>query len=190
MIEGSSPFFMIGMLPMRAGILKTLGLPEAFGQTLLVIGLILIAAPYVSGVDLGLLQVPSFDPNLRTRPRWIGPIFFVAALVIHFPIVKQRSAIPSLLHVGRVTDDASGEPMQGAIIHLAILGGKNASTDDKGLYWREVKVPPPASVSLLTVAGDRVCDSQATREADVGRRMDRSPDERRRIQRLSGPAAR
>ena len=58
-------------------ILDLLGLPGAFGGTLLVLSLILALAPYFAGLDFGVIKIPDFSPEWRRRLKWLGPFALV-----------------------------------------------------------------------------------------------------------------
>jgi len=48
-------------------IVDALDLPEAFAGTLLILALILLIAPYLSGLDFGVLKIPSFPESQVVR---------------------------------------------------------------------------------------------------------------------------
>jgi len=66
-------------------LLDLLGLPEVFGETLLILSLILALAPYFSGLDFGVIKIPQFSQVWRRRLKWIGPIVIVFVVSIHIP---------------------------------------------------------------------------------------------------------
>lgn len=70
-------------------ILDLLGLPGAFGVTLLVVSLILVLAPYFAGLDFGVIKIPDFSPEWRRRLKWFGPFTLVFIILIHIPFYTQ-----------------------------------------------------------------------------------------------------
>jgi hypothetical protein len=81
---------------MRVSLLAILGLPQPFGFTLLGLGLILTLAPYMGGADFGLFKVPTFSLDAQRRLRFLGPVFLIATVVLHLPIILQPNALTSL----------------------------------------------------------------------------------------------
>ena len=68
-------------------VLARLGLPQEFGLTLLLLGLALLLAPWVSGVDFGFLKIPTFPDGTRRVLRIAGPVAFLLALFMHIPFL-------------------------------------------------------------------------------------------------------
>jgi hypothetical protein len=66
-------------------LLDLLGLPDVFGETLLVLSLILALAPYFSGFDFGVIKIPQFSDQWRRRLKWIGPLAIVFMVALHVP---------------------------------------------------------------------------------------------------------
>lgn len=83
-------------------ILDLLGLPGAFGGTLLVLSLILALAPYFAGLDFGVIKVPDFSPEWRRRLKWLGPFTLVFMIFIHIPLhAPGVEPVPSTEIVGK-----------------------------------------------------------------------------------------
>ena len=99
---------------MKENLIKTFGLPEPFGLTLLIIGLILALAPWLSGHDFGIFKIPQFSLRIRKALRILGPIFLIVAIVVHIPIVGPSRQGCSLS--GRVFNSLDNQPLSGVII--------------------------------------------------------------------------
>ena len=76
-------------------ILDLLGLPGAFGGTLLVLSLILALAPYFAGLDFGVIKIPDFSPEWRRRLKWLGPFALVLMILIHIPFYAPDAEPPA-----------------------------------------------------------------------------------------------
>lgn len=87
---------------MNDGLLRALGLPDQFGQILLLAGLVLCLAPYVHGVDFGAFKIPSFEPAVRSRLKVLGPVWLLLAVLAHVPTFP-RHTVPTSSHGGVVT---------------------------------------------------------------------------------------
>ena len=68
-----------------------LGLPATFTSALLIVGLILLLAPYTGGRDFGLFKIPDFGASANNKLRIIGPIVFVLLLVSFAPLFPPAS---------------------------------------------------------------------------------------------------
>jgi hypothetical protein len=74
----------------RVSIIRIMGLPDTFAVVLLTFSLILAVAPYLSAKDFGLFKVPEFTDSARKKLRVLGPILFVAILVLFVPMVSRQ----------------------------------------------------------------------------------------------------
>jgi hypothetical protein len=63
-------------------------LPAGFGETVLVLALILAFTPYLAGADFGMVKIPQLDRVTTVRLRWLGPV------VMLFVIGAFRSLSP------------------------------------------------------------------------------------------------
>ncbi len=79
----------------RASIVKLLGLPETFAVLLLTFSFILSLAPYFSGADFGLFKIPQFTDPARKKLKIIGPLIFLALVVLFVPIIPTRVPKPA-----------------------------------------------------------------------------------------------
>lgn len=70
-------------------VLKLWGFPDAFGYTLLMLGLILTLGPYFFGLDFGVLKIPNFGDNIRKYLTFIGPIWLVLAIGLYLPFLPS-----------------------------------------------------------------------------------------------------
>ncbi|HWW76252.1 MAG TPA: hypothetical protein VNZ44_12695 [Pyrinomonadaceae bacterium] len=75
----------------RASIIKLLGLPETFAVLLLTFSFILALAPYFSGADFGLFKIPQFTDSARKKLKVIGPLVFLALVMLFVPVVGQHA---------------------------------------------------------------------------------------------------
>jgi hypothetical protein len=73
----------------RRSSLRILGLPEKFGEILLVLCLILFLSPYFSGSDFGILKIPNFSPGIVGALRIFGPIALVSGILLYLPTWKE-----------------------------------------------------------------------------------------------------
>ena len=69
-----------------------LGVGTTVGGAFLGIGLLLLLAPYLPGLELGPIKIPQFSKAVRARLKWIGPLTFLVALVVHIPLLDQYGA--------------------------------------------------------------------------------------------------
>ena len=65
------------------------GLPETFGQILLVLFLILTLSPYLAGSDFGIFKVPNLGNTAKSRLKIWGPIMLIIGVLIHVPFIKS-----------------------------------------------------------------------------------------------------
>lgn len=82
----------------RVSIIKLLGLPETFAVVLLTFSFILLLAPYFSGADFGLFKIPQFTDSARKKLKIIGPIVFLALVMLFVPMIrvpKSNDSVPS-----------------------------------------------------------------------------------------------
>jgi hypothetical protein len=63
-----------------------IGLPEQFQNTVLLLGFLLALAPYLAGVKIGSLQVPTFERRKRRMMRLCGPLVFLVTLALVVPV--------------------------------------------------------------------------------------------------------
>lgn len=68
---------------MKQNTLDLVGLPPAFGLTVLIFVFILALAPWLSGKDFGIFKVPQFSEHGRKRLRLIGPILLCIGILLH-----------------------------------------------------------------------------------------------------------
>ena len=73
---------------MKQSLLGVLGLPGEFGVALLLIALVLVLAPYLSGHDLGVIKIPEFGPGAKRALKIGGPSAMVAVLAFHLPFIE------------------------------------------------------------------------------------------------------
>jgi hypothetical protein len=78
----------------RASIVKLLGLPETFAVLLLTFSFILLLAPYFSGADFGLFKIPQFTDSARKKLKIVGPIVFLALVILFVPLIPARAPKP------------------------------------------------------------------------------------------------
>ena len=95
---------------MTENILQALGLPPAFGATLLGFGLILALAPYLAGTDFGLFKVPAFSARGVKRLRVLGPLALAAAIALHVPLLSLHTTIPNASGTSAIAGDPAGAP--------------------------------------------------------------------------------
>lgn len=80
----------------RVSILKTLGLGDKFGYTLLIFSLTLILTPYFPGVNFGPISIPRLGPNAYAL-KYIGLISLIVTIAMHaniwHPIHAVRVAV-------------------------------------------------------------------------------------------------
>lgn len=84
-----------GKLEERTSIIKLLGLPETFAVLLLTFSFILALAPYFSGADFGLFKIPQFTDSARKKLKIIGPIIFLALVILFVPMIPQHVSTKS-----------------------------------------------------------------------------------------------
>lgn len=90
-------------------ILELLGLPGAFGGTLLVLSLILALAPYFAGLDFGVIKIPDFSPEWRRRLKWLGPFALMGMILIHIPFFTppaKPAPAPQIAGKGLIPSEA------------------------------------------------------------------------------------
>jgi hypothetical protein len=75
----------------RLNIVKFLGLPETFAVLLLTFCFVLVLAPYFSGADFGLFKIPKFTSSARKRLKIIGPICFLALVLLFVPTITRQN---------------------------------------------------------------------------------------------------
>lgn len=75
-------------------ILTFLGLPGQFGVTLLLFTFILFLAPYLAGLDFGVLRIPDFSEGARRKLKWIGPLTLLVAIFLHIPFLTLAQPEP------------------------------------------------------------------------------------------------
>jgi len=78
----------------RRSTLELLGLPKQFGFLLLSLTLILLISPYVGGTDWGIFKVPQFSLGTTTVLRWLGPLLFLAGILLFVPWRRERGKRP------------------------------------------------------------------------------------------------
>lgn len=88
------------------------GLPEAFGSALLLFSFILLIAPYFSGLNFGIFNIPPFSAATRKQLKLIGPVVFTLCVVAFLPIWSPATphAEDPMQH-SPGDDEASGETL-------------------------------------------------------------------------------
>src|SRR5262249_4718580 len=77
----------IDLMSETKSIIEFLGIPPGFGEILLALSFGLLLSPYLSGVDFGVLKVPVFSENAKTRLKIVAPFIFVACVFLYIPVV-------------------------------------------------------------------------------------------------------
>ncbi|HEX8161849.1 MAG TPA: hypothetical protein VF538_08260 [Pyrinomonadaceae bacterium] len=85
----------------KVSLIKLLGLPEAFGGTLIAFFFILLLSPYFSGADFGILKVPAFTDLAKKWLRLIAPILFASSVFIYLPIFPKEQNENTVLNIQR-----------------------------------------------------------------------------------------
>lgn len=67
-------------------------LPQPFGVTLLVLSLILLLSPYLSGADFGIFKIPSFTDRAKRNLKILGPIAFITMVLLFVPLISIHPA--------------------------------------------------------------------------------------------------
>lgn len=85
---------------MGESLFHMIGLPEAFGNVLLLLSFALLISPYFSGTDFGAFKVPSFTPVRNKKLKRIGPVIFVVCVFLFIPIWRtgQSETRPPSVH--------------------------------------------------------------------------------------------
>jgi len=81
---------------------QRLGVPSNVINTILVIIIALLLAPYLGGLDFGVLKVPDFPPTIEHLLKWIGPALLLVFLILFIPAWKTNK-----VKVGADTKDHS-----------------------------------------------------------------------------------
>ncbi len=95
-------------------ILEALGLPGGFGQTLLLLFLVLTVAPYMAERDFGVLKVPKFSHRTRRKLTVLGPILLFLAVALHAPILDN--------------EDRPGETNNRSVAPVPVQGTMNSAS--------------------------------------------------------------
>ena len=61
-------------------------LPTPFGVTVLILSLIFLLSPYLSGTDFGIFKIPPFSETAKRYLRIIGPIVFLLCVFSFLPL--------------------------------------------------------------------------------------------------------
>ncbi len=75
-------------------ILEAANLPEQFGLALLLLSLALLIGSYLDDLNFGFFRIPWLSRSRKKKLKIIGPILFLAALVVHFPLLPQSKTGP------------------------------------------------------------------------------------------------
>ena len=88
----------------KLSLYKRLGIPDAFSVALALGTLGVALAPWISGVDFGVLMVPRFPSEMISTLRWFGPILFFIAMAAFYPFggngVEDSQDLRSLPKIG------------------------------------------------------------------------------------------
>lgn len=68
-----------------------LGIPNEIGVTLFVVFLALSLAPYLGGLDLGILKIPKISSRQSSLFKLLGPTLLVATLICFLPIFPSQA---------------------------------------------------------------------------------------------------
>ena len=149
------------MVNQAESILKRLALPAEFGVALLIFCFVLSVAPYLGGLDVGVLKVPVLDARRHRRLRVLGPVCLILTILLHVPMF-QATPPASLSNEGvqaRValenTADASehAATMDSVADSASTLAGaaRNRSVDKSGAAQRRLTLLIPSDMSAATV---------------------------------------
>ena len=108
---------------MRESILQVIGLPPAFGATLLGLGLILALAPYLGGADFGLFKVPALSAQKLRRLRVLGPLALAVAIALHIPFFLANHPAPAaqVLDTAASSVESKSTPSSPALTMIATI---------------------------------------------------------------------
>lgn len=70
--------------------LQVLGFPNEVGLLVFTLTLILALSPFLGGVDLGIFKVPSFSAKKTGVLYFLGPILFLASVLLFVPLWPQK----------------------------------------------------------------------------------------------------
>lgn len=98
-------------------------LPQPFGVILLVLSLILLLSPYLSGADFGVFKVPNFAPGAKKWLKVIGPILFIMCILSFIPTIPSPSKQGSL----NITEQRQGAENIASEWFAAYLSGDAAT---------------------------------------------------------------
>jgi len=70
----------------KHSLLAMAGIPGAFGLTLLLVCLVLVLAPYLGGIDLKIITIPTVGPMIAKWLKWLGPVAFILVVLLHIPL--------------------------------------------------------------------------------------------------------
>jgi outer membrane protein OmpA-like peptidoglycan-associated protein len=102
-------------------------------------------ASMLLGVDIGLSGIHRFSNEVVPNPPYRFLLAFSAALDFNPLPAREPVSDPAPKLVGRVHDQASGEPLAGVLIRIS--GRQTALVSDPGGYF-ELVDPPPGALEL------------------------------------------
>jgi hypothetical protein len=141
----------------RLSLLKLLELPDAFGLTLLTIGLALCLAPYLGGIGVGTFTIPRVGPERGRQLKFIGPLFLLFSILIFapaWPLICPASCVARSADGGAETEInfVNHSPKQITIIWH----------DDDGKEWENTRrtLDPGTELKQDTYLGKYILDTQ------------------------------
>lgn len=84
----------------RQSVFERLGLPTGFGTVLLVISLVVLLSPYLSGQRLGNIEIPRFSLKTQGTLKILGPMIFLLCIALFIPLLGKaplESSYPTLV---------------------------------------------------------------------------------------------
>lgn len=74
----------------KANTSQRLGLPPQLINTLFLVSLLFIFAPYVGGTDFGIFKVPILPPGFGSVLKWLGPLLLIMIGILFIPLWEKE----------------------------------------------------------------------------------------------------
>ena len=99
---------------------QRLGVPAQVINTIFVLIMALLIAPYVGGIDFGVVKVPDLPLGLETLLKWLAPFLLFVYLLLFIPFWEADTA--NVKSTGKEQPDAIHESLQNVNVKQSLNG--------------------------------------------------------------------
>jgi hypothetical protein len=135
--------------------------------------LILVLAPYFSGLDFGVIKIPAFNPDLQKRLKWIGPIIMLLIISIHIPFYNSDSESNSNdlttvedTTITKIQDEQNSDPIDTSVVRSDFI--RDSSSNDLSNQINNQYKDNPEQNSVIAEIVEKVISGVPKQTTPIG----------------------